>query len=226
MDPMSDGERDPRGGPGCLAAALASAGLVVLAPFVALVRWWRRVRRGTGAVVRWRSERGTPFAVLDVTVDVPAEAEIRARRGLVDALVRVAEHLRRPDDLYDLVWREAGETESSLVAVGPTLQGLGQRLDIALAHRGSERRTQLWLTLPRGTHLAELVDPFDFDPEAEGAAVTLLRRAAPRWAMELSFARAVPSVLYRLRLHVPAGEVRRVEEILVRYRRQMEMPSG
>jgi len=225
MGSMSWEEPGARGKPGCLAAAAASVALLVLAPFVALVRWWRRLRRGPEALVRWRTGHGRPFATIDVTVDVPLDAAARARRELVDALVRLAEHLRRPDDLYHLLWREAGEEETGMVAVGPTPQGLAQRLDTSLSHRSYERRTQLWLTLPSDTRLAELVDPWQFDPEAGGAAVELLRRIDPRWAMESSFARGTTSVVYRLRLHLPPEAAEKTGEILTRLLKQLETPS-
>lgn len=205
------------GKPGCLPAAAASVGLVVLAPFAAVVQWWRRLRRGRQVRLRWRVNGGQPLAVVDLAVDVPASSAGRVRRELVDMVVRLAEHLRRPDDLYHLVWRPTGESEPRLVAVGPTPQGLAQRLDTALSHRSYERRTQLWLTLPAGAHLAEVVDRSSFDPEQDGAATSLLRDAVPRWAMELSFALSTSSALFRLRLHVPIGELRTIEGILARY---------
>ncbi len=226
METMNVASPKTGGKPGCLPAAAAWTALVVLAPIVALVQWWRRFRRGGEARVRRRINGGQPLAVVDLTVDVPASSAGRARRELVDALVRLAEHLRRPDDLYHLVWRPAGESEPRLVAVSPAPQGLAQRLDTALSHRSYERRTQLWLTLPVGAHLAGLLDPLSFDPEHEGAAAVLIERTGPRWALELSFARGTPAVLYRLRLHVPDGEIATVEAILSRYERRLAAPTG
>ncbi len=206
---------------GCIPAAVAWVLLVVLAPFAAVVRSWRRLRRGTLARVRWAVEAGEPLAVVDLTVDVPSAMANRARRNLVDAVVRVAEELRRPDDLYNLIWREATGSEAILDAVGPRPQELAQRLDTALSHWGFDRRTQLWVTLPRGVYLGELVDPLVFDPEAEGAAAELFGRSVPRWAMEVSFARGSPSTVYRLRLHVPGEAAGAVEDILSRLRERL-----
>lgn len=215
------GSPDGRGRPGCLWTAAASVALIVLAPFAALVHWWRRLRRGSEALVRWTVEESRPLAVIDLSVDVPAAGADRARRGLVDALVRLAERLRQPDDLYHLLWRAPGERETNLVAVGPTPQGLAERLDTALSHRSYERRTQLWLTLGGEVRLGEEVDPLRFDPEREGAPAGLVQRIGPRWAAELSFGRAMPSVLYRARLHVPAEAIERIEAVFSRYAQRL-----
>lgn len=191
-----------RGG-GCLRVAVGSVLLVILAPPAALVRWWRRRRRGDDVRVARRDLGGTPLLVLELRLDAPTSREVEARTALIDALVRLAEELRSPNDVYHLVFRRPAEPESDLVGIGPQPQELAQRLGIVLSHRSSAGRTQLWLTLPRSVHLAEVVDPVAFDPDRRGAPADLILEAHPRWAMISSFARIGPSVVYRLQLHLP-----------------------
>jgi len=207
---------------GCAVAILAWPLLVVMAPFAALVRWWQRRRRGTGTRVEWNLEDGAPLTVADLRADVPSTLTARARRHLVDAVVRLAEKLHDPGEGFALVWREAGSVETELVAVGRRPQELGQRLDTALSHRGFDRRTQLWLTLPAGAYLAEYVDPLVFDPEVEGAVKELLGHTDPLWAMEITFARGSPSTLYRIRFHVPARAREVVTGVLTGLRERLE----
>ncbi len=213
--PLSPG-RPLRQRGGCLRVALGSVLLVMLAPAAALVRWWRRRRRGNDVKVWRREPERATLAGLELTVDAPLAREVEARTALIDALVRVAEELRRPDDVYHLVFRRPSEPEADLVAIGPQPQELAQRLSIVFSHRASQACTQLWLTLPRGVHLAEVVDPVAFDPEQSVAAADLMLTASPRWAMVSSFARTGPSVVYRVRLHMSPPEVDAVNPILAR----------
>jgi hypothetical protein len=75
-------------------------------------------------------------------------------------------------------------------------------------------RTSLWLTLASSRRVVDLVDPFGYDPEAEGEPERLLASSGMRWGMASSFAPRGASVLFRLVLYVPAGAAATVEELL------------
>ncbi|MCG6964580.1 MAG: hypothetical protein LJE95_15100 [Acidobacteria bacterium] len=212
--PKSDGSLPQRGG--CVRVGVGSLLLLVLAPPAALVRWWRRQRRGHQLRIVRRDLGGTTFSRIELTVDAPLSRELEVRAALIDALVRLAEGVRLPDDVYHLVFRRSIETEADLVGIGPQPQELAQRLGIAFSHRASTGRTQLWLTLPRTVHLSEVVDPIVFDPERPGASEDLVLQARPRWAMVSVFARSGPSVVYRLRLHLPPSAVGTVDAVMTR----------
>ena len=204
-----------RNGPGCLQVGLGTFALVLLAPWAALVRWWKSYRRGKEPRVEWGVDSTGELWSFDLTVDVTAVDELRSRTALIDTMVRIAETLRRPDDQYNLVFRAPWEAETRLIAVGPQPQELAQRLVMTLSHRSSERSTQIWLTLPRETRLGGIIDPFVFDPEAEGAPAALAAASRARWWAVTAFARTAPSIVYRVRLHVP-GESGEAVRALVR----------
>jgi hypothetical protein len=201
-------------GRGCLASAAAAPVLLALAPLAAAVRSWQAWRRGRD----WRIavetlDQGARLR-LDVTVDVPRASASGFPRRLTHALVRIAETIRRPDDVYHLYYRIPGDDEGVLMPVGPRLQELGERIQLALGQTVLERRTTLWLALPADRPVARLVDPSRDDPEAEGEPENLVARTTPRWAMAASRVRSGPSVIYRLLLWVPEAHADSVAEIL------------
>lgn len=216
MERIPGPEGSLRGRGGCLRVALGSVLLLILAPLAALVRWWRRWRRGYDVRVARRDLGGVDLSGIELTLDSPLSREVETRTALIDALVRLAEEVRRPDDVYHLVFRRPTEPEADLIAVGPQPQELAQRLGIGFSHRSSVGCTQLWLTLPRAVHLAEVVDPFAFDPERPGAPADLILEARPRWAMVTSFGRTGPSVVYRLQLLLPPSSAAVVDSIVAR----------
>ena len=65
-------------------------------------------------------------------------------------------------------------------------------------------------------HLAEVVDPLVFDPERPGESEDLVLQVRPRWAMVSVFARSGPSVVYRLRLHLPPSAADTVDSVVTR----------
>jgi len=210
-DPGSEG---PPGG--CLKVAVGAAALVVISPFALVVRRWRAWRRGgelrsTLATRPFANSGGGARRWIDLTLDVPAPAEPGFRRRLTEAIVRVAEELRRPDDVYHLVYRRPGDAEPVLLPVGPQLQELGERFSLVLAQGSLAGRTVVWLTLGRGRALAEVVNPASCDPEGEGEPEALLATAEARWSMAGEWARIGPSLVVRLILVVPADAEERVK---------------
>ncbi len=209
--------------PGCVGVALSGVTLVLLAPVVAMIRGWKRWRRGRAPRVGWeRSRLDSPageLAVFDLVVDVPAADETGWRRRIVDTVVRLAEALRRDDDVYHVLFREPAEPETVAVPVGPRVQELGERVALVLGRRSLERRTVVWLTLPRERALGEVMDPFAYDPEAAGEPQRTIVSIQPRWAAASSWARSPAAVRTRILLHVPVSSATAAEEVLGRLRR-------
>jgi len=208
---------------GCLGSLAGFVVLAVMSPFVAIVRTWRRRRRGDDVRVKRKvtvwpdAEHGT-LRRIDVTVDVPAAAETVFRRRVTDTVVRIAEALRRSDDVYNMVYRMPADEEALALPVGPLLQELGERFFLALNQGSLEGRTVVWLTLGRGTALAQVVDPATCDPEADGEPEGLLGTPEARWTMASEWARVGPSLVIRLVLVVPAESLESVRARLAALR--------
>jgi hypothetical protein len=204
---------------GCLRSAIGLAGLVVLAPFAIVVRSLRAWRRGPGLRLECRRGElavgdGPPLARIDTTADVPSAAVEAFRRRLTETVVRVAEALRRPDDVYHLLARDPSAEETDVLPVGPQIQELAERLHLVLGRPPMAGRTAVWMALPRSRRVAEFVDPFDYDPEAAGEPERLLAGSGMRWGMATGFAPGGPSVVFRIVLYVPADAAPTIEGLL------------
>ena len=221
-DPLSDLSRESwrSSGPrGCLAMGAGALALIVISPFALVIRRWRAWCRG-GEVRSTLETR--PFAStaagtrrrIDLMLDVPAPAEPGFRRRLTDTVVRVAEALRRPDDVYNVLYRLPSDPEPVVLPVGPQLQELGERFSLVLSQGALSGRTVVWLTLARDCALSEVVDAAGCDPEAEGEPDALLAVPAARWSMATEWARVGPSLVLRLILVVPADREDRVKALL------------
>jgi hypothetical protein len=206
----------PESNRGCLAAALGSVALVVFSPFVLLIRSWQSWRRGddlrTGVDL---SDSNRPGHVrIDVRLDVPRDVEPGFRRRLTDTVVRVAEALHSPDDVYHLVYRLASDAEPMAMPVGPRLQELGDRFSLVSSQSALSGRTVVWLTLPRGRALSDVLDPHTYDPEADGEPERLLEHGAAHWSMASEWAQVGPSLVIRLVVIVPAARADRIDDLL------------
>jgi hypothetical protein len=206
---------------GCLRSAIGLVGLVVLAPFAIAVRGLRAWRRGPG--LRLECTRGDLavgdgplLARIDTTADVPSAAVASFRRRLTDTVARVAEALRRPDDVYHLLSRDPSAEETDVLPVGPQIQELAERLYLVLGRPPMAGRTAVWMALPRSRRVAEFVDPFDYDPEAAGEPERLLAGSGMRWGMATGFAPSGPSVVFRIVLYVPADSAPTIEGLLAK----------
>jgi len=201
---------------GCLAAGAGATVLALLSPMVVAIRGWRVWRRG--ADIRstldadWlTSAAGTRLRRLDLSIDVPFPAEPGFRHRLTDAVVRVAEELRRPDDVYHLVYRLPWDEETTAIPVGPQVQELGERFSLVQAQGAMVGRTAVWLALGMDRALSEVVDPIAYDPETEGEPEGLLTHPDLRWSMATTWARKGPSTVTRLVIVVSEAAATRVE---------------
>ena len=203
---------------GCLAAGAGFLALIVISPLALVIRSWRSWRRGGEVRSTLETRPITSVAGarrrIDLMFDVPAPAEPGFRRRLTDAVVRVAETLRRPDDVYNIIYRHPADPEPVALSVGPQLQELGERFSLVLSQGALAGRTVVWLTLPRDRALSEVLDPTACDPEAEGEPEALLASPAARWSMATEWARVGPSLVIRLILVVPSDAENRVKALL------------
>jgi len=204
---------------GCLATVPALIVLVAAAPPAMAIRSWRQMRRGsdlrsTFDVKPFMTTGGDVFRRLDLIIDAPQNAEPVLRRRITDAIIRVAEMLRHPEDVYHLVYRLPWDEGPMLVPVGPKLQALGERFSLTLSQSSLAGRTAVWLALDRECALSEVVDPVNYDPEEEGEPEALITHSDVHWAMATSWARVGPSLMARLILFVPTSVVDDVKKLL------------
>ena len=204
---------------GCLAVGAGILALIVISPFAVVIRSWRAWRRGgeVRSTLESRPFESTAAGArrrIDLMLDVPAVAEPGFRRRLTDTIVRVAETLRRPDDVYNVLYRLPSDPEPVVLPVGPQLQELGERFSLVLSQGALEGRTVVWLTLGRDRALSEVVDPIACDPEAEGEPEALLATPDACWSMATEWARVGPSLIVRLILVAPTDAESRVKTLL------------
>jgi len=217
MNGVDSSESPAHRGPGCLAGAAAVAGVVLLAPMAAVVQKVRGWRRGSGLrIQREQTSFADGMARIDLHLDVPLEMTETHGKLLTDTVVRIAEALRRPDDVYHLIYREHAAEETMVLPVGPLLQELGERFYLVLSQGALASRTCVWLTLARDQRVGKLMDPFEYDPEAAGEPEALLARSGMRWGMASTVASGGASVLFRLALFVPEESVGRIHALLDR----------
>jgi len=204
---------------GCLATVPALIVLVAAAPPALAIRYWRQMRRGAEVrssidVQPFMTSDGEMVRRLDLTIDVPQNVESDFRRRITDAIVRIAERLCHPRDVYHLVYRLPWDEEPILMSVGPKIQELGERLSLTLSQSTLVGRTAVWLSLDSERALSEVVDPVNYDPEAEGEPDALIAHADAQWAMATSWARVGPSLIVRLILFLPTSAVEDVTRVL------------
>ena len=217
---MTDLSPEPlptRGPRGCLAVGAGVLALILISPFAVVIRSWRAWRRGSEvrSILETQQFANTDNRCrIDLTFDVPTPAEPGFRRRLTDTIVRVAEALRRPDDVYNVLYRLPSDPEPVVLPVGPQLQELGERFSLVLSQGSLFGRTVVWLTLGRGRVLSDVLDPVACDPEAEGEPEALLATADARWSMATEWARVGPSLVIRLILVVPSDAENRVKALL------------
>ncbi len=217
MAEVNDGGR-PGTSRGCLVTLASAVVLAFASPFIGLVRVLRRWRRGSDlrSVIEETVVDASAHGMhrLDLSLDVPLAVGEDLRRRWTETVVRIAETLRRSDDVYHVVYRLPWEDEPVVMPVGPKLQVLGERFALVQSQGTLERRTTAWLTLPRELALSQVVDPEDYDPESDGEPLGLLTDPRVRWSMATEWARVGPSLIVRMILVVPSQEAGRVKDML------------
>jgi hypothetical protein len=216
---MANGESPTSESRGCLGIVAGIFTLVLVTPVAVAIRCWRRWRRGNALrsaieVRPFHTAAGDDRRWVDLTLDVPGSVASGVRWSCTEAVVRVAEFLRRPDDVYNVIYDRPGDSEPVVLPVGPQLQELGERFFLVLSQSALSARTVVWLTLGRGTPLSDVVDPMTCDPEAVGEPERLLASADARWAMATEWARVGPSLVIRIIVVVPTESADRVKVIL------------
>lgn len=202
--------------PGCMATLGALLVLPVIAPLAAIFQQWRMWRRGGDIRVELavRDSECAGLSTVDCTWDVPRISEPGFGRRLTDVVIRVAEALRRPDDVYNVIYRLPTDTEPVALPVGPQLQELGERFFLVLNQGALARRTVVWLTLAREQSLSSVVDTAAYDPEMDGEPDGLMDHESIRWSMATERADIGPSLVIRIILKVPSDETDRVRDVL------------
>lgn len=213
-------KRSLRSQRGCLVSVFAFLSLVVLALPVGLVRSWQAWRRGDAWRIDWTSPGDGESEQIHLRIELVADIPIRSTgsfpQQLTETVIRIAEHLRQSDDRYHAVYRIASEPDAILLPVGPSLQKLGERLQLSLGQGELAHRTALWLTLPAHQAIATLVDPETYNPEAEGEPLGLVNRSDARWAMAMTWGRIGPSMVHNVVLWIPETSLPTVETLLGR----------
>lgn len=206
---------------GCLSYAFGFLALMVLAVPAALLRTWQAWRRGADWRIGWTCRPVTASGNrirIDLETDIPLGDTGNFPKRLTDTVIRIAEHLRQPDDHYHHIYRDPAESDAILLPVGPQLQELGERMILAIRQTDLAHRTAVWLTLPARPAIAELVDPATYDPDAEGQPEGLVEDTDARWAMATEWARVGPSTIYHVILWVPEESASAVETLLEKIR--------
>ncbi len=216
---MANGEPPTFKSRGCLGIVAGIFTLALVTPVAVAIRRWRRWRRGNALrsaieVRPFHTAAGDDRRWVDLTLDVPGSLEPGFRRRCTEAVVRAADLLRHPDDVYNVIYDRPGDSAPVVLPVGPQLQELGERFFLVLSQSALSARTVVWLTLGRGTPLSDVVDPMTCDPEVVGEPERLLASADARWAMATEWARVGPSLVIRLIVVVPTEAEDRVRSIL------------
>jgi hypothetical protein len=202
---------------GCVVAAVGAGVLAILAPWVAAIRWWRRLKRGGKPrfLIEESASRGdrTRF---DLRLDLPAPVELADQRRITNAVVRVAEVLAPGCGSYVALYRRGGDLEATLQAIGPRLQEFGERFMLLLTQGPLNGRNVVWLALDSTTAAGDVIDPLACDPEDAGTLEELLDHPKARWTMACSRSHDGPSWLLRLIVVAPSSAAADVRERLDR----------
>jgi len=128
-------------------------------------------RRGTALLASVRRSRLGGIDRLSFELDVPYARWNEAVGTLAAMLAQAAAQVGHTVGCIGIV---AGE-EPILVALAPRLDPLAERARSVLASVAPHRYPQLWVTLPPGTYLAQVVDPHSAFLLDEGRLLGQLR---------------------------------------------------
>ena len=208
---------------GCLGAAVGAVVLVVLAPWVAAIRWWRRVRRGRKQRLSIeQSASGAGRTRFDLKLDLPAPVAPADHRRITNAVVRAAEVLATGCGSYVAFYRRGGDSEATLQAIGPRMQELGERFMLLLTQGPLNGRNVVWMALDPTTAASDVIDPLALDPEDAATLEKLVGHARARWTMACTWSHDGPSWLLQLIVVVPSSVAPQVRERLDRVGRTVD----
>lgn len=217
--PESHSTAQPACSGGCLRAGLVTPLVIALAPLAAAVRGLRRWRRGAATRASHASRTVAERCRHDIRLDLPEASEAAARLRVTEVVVRVAEALRAPDDVYHLLWRSQSDEPAQLRAIGPQVQELGDHLALELGRPVTRGHTLLWLALGSEQRLGRVVDAATADPDAGGEPDALVTSSNPRWAAATAVAYRHASVVFHLAVWCSPDAEKRVERIVRRLAR-------
>jgi len=156
---------------GCLVLASLPI-LAVTAPIVALKRNAAVRRRGERLLVALSRASFGELGRVRCELDVPGRRLAEVAEGLSGVVAEAAAALALTVGCVGIV----PEEEPVLVALAPLRDLVAGRVRWALGAGDAHRFPQLWVTLPSGTYLAQVVDPYVPFPVDEGVILGLLRQ--------------------------------------------------
>jgi hypothetical protein len=177
----------------------------VAAPAVALLRWAALHRRGGTLLASLRRSAHGEFASLRCELDVPLHRLAEVSGAISGFVAEGASLLGRTVGCIGIV---PGE-EPVLVALAPRRDTLAARVRTSLASGEAHRRPELWVALPPGVYLAEVVDPYAPFPGDTGAIMRLLRDRGVSHALLTEVVAGAASARIVLTLYAARPELRK-----------------
>ncbi len=188
---------------------VALAAVPLLAAAAPVVAWRRRaavVRRGDRVAVTIRRGGAGAFARLLCEFDVPAHRLGEVAGSLAGAVAEGAHWVGATVGCVGIV---AGD-EPVLVALAPVRDVVAARVRESLERGEAHRRPELWVTLPRGRYLAQVVDPYAPFAGNEAEIVKLLRMTSVGHVLRTEVTGGAVSVAIVLTLYAPRPDLRKL----------------
>jgi hypothetical protein len=173
---------------------------------VALLRRLALRRRGDRLLIGVRRASFGELARLRCEIDVPL-SRLREVAAAISGLV--AEGASRSGRTVGCVGVVAGE-EPVLVALAPRRDVVAARVLAALRSGEAHRRPELWLTLPPGAYLGQVVDPYAPFAADDGVIVNLLQEHGVGHALLAELLPGQVSAAIVLTLYASRPELRRL----------------
>jgi hypothetical protein len=189
---------------GCLALASFPL-LAVAAPAVALLRRAALRRRGDALLVGVRRTTLGEVTSLRCELDIPLGRLAEVSAAVSGLVAEGASLLGRTVGCIGIV---PGE-EPVLVALGPRRDTVAARVRTSLASGDAHRRPELWLALPPGVYLGEVVDPYAPFSGDESAIVRLLHDRGVCHALLTEVVAGAASARIVLTLYAARPELRK-----------------
>ena len=190
---------------GCLAAATLPF-IALAAPLVAWRRRSARVRRGDRLVFSLDRQGFGEIVRLRCEIDVPAGRLPELAAALGGAVAEGAHWVGAPVGCVGIV---AGE-EPILVSVAPVRDVVAARVSEALVRGEAHRRPEMWLTLPAGRYLGQVIDPYRPFAGSDADLAELVRLGKVGHALRAETVGRGVSARLLLTLYGPRRELRKL----------------